>query len=69
MALNATLTHLPELYARFPRVSIIGVGDEGNDIVSRIFEDGGSGAQCVAVNTDSTSLEHIFSHERVLIKG
>jgi cell division protein FtsZ len=69
MALNATLTDLPELYARFPRVSIIGVGDEGNDIVSRIFEDGGSGAQCVAVNTDSTSLEHIFSHERVLIKG
>ncbi|MGA2238340.1 MAG: hypothetical protein ABSG74_03940 [Candidatus Bathyarchaeia archaeon] len=69
MSLNATLTDLPELYARFPRVSIIGVGDEGNDIVSRIFEDGGSGAQCVAVNTDSTSLEHIFSHERVLIKG
>jgi cell division protein FtsZ len=69
MALNATLTDLPELYARFPRVSIIGVGDEGNDIVSHIFEDGGSGAQCVAVNTNSTSLEHIFSHERVLIKG
>ena len=43
MSLNATLTDLPELYARFPRVSIIGVGDEGNDIVSRIFEDGGSG--------------------------
>jgi len=69
MALNATLTDLPELCARFPRVSIIGVGDEGNDIVSRIFEEGGSGAQCVAVNTDSASLEHIFSHERVLIKG
>jgi cell division protein FtsZ len=69
MALNATLTDLPQLYARFPRVSIIGVGDEGNDVVSHIFEDGGSGAQCVAVNTDNTSLEHIFSHERVLIKG
>ena len=69
MALKATLSHLPELYARFPRVSIIGVGDEGNDVVSHIFEDGGSGAQCIAVNTDSTSLEHIFSHERVLIEG
>jgi len=69
MVLNATLSHLPELYARFPRVSIVGVGDEGNDIVSRIFEDGRSGAQCVAVNTDNASLEHIYSHERVLIKG
>jgi cell division protein FtsZ len=69
MALKATLTHLPELYARFPRVSIIGVGDEGNDVVSHIFEEGCSGAQCIAVNTDSASLEHIFSHERVLIEG
>ncbi|MGD0549915.1 MAG: hypothetical protein ABSA81_05150 [Candidatus Bathyarchaeia archaeon] len=69
MALSATLSHLPELYARFPRVSIIGVGDEGNDVVSHIFEDGGSGAQCIAVNTDGTNLEHIFSHERVLIEG
>lgn len=68
MALNATLTELPELYTRFPRVSIIGVGDEGNDVVSRIFEEGGSGAQCVAVSTDGASLEHVFSHERVLIK-
>ena len=69
MTLKASLTHLPELYARFPRVSIIGVGDEGNDVVSHIFEDGGSGAQCIAVNTNGTSLEHIFSHERVLIEG
>jgi len=69
MALDASITHLPELYARFPRVSIIGVGDEGNDVVSHIFEDGGSGAQCIAVNTDGASLEHIFSHERVLIEG
>ena len=69
MALKATLSYLPELYARFPRVSIIGVGDQGSDVVSHIFEDGGSGAQCIAVNNDSTCLEHIFSHERVLIEG
>jgi cell division protein FtsZ len=69
MTLNTSLTHLPELCARFPKVSIIGVGDEGNDVVSHIFEDGGSGAQCIAVNTDGPSLEHIFSHERVLIEG
>jgi cell division protein FtsZ len=68
MALNASLFRMPQLYARFPRVSIIGVGDKGNDVISAIFEDGGSGAQCIAVNSDSTSLERIHSHERVLIK-
>jgi cell division protein FtsZ len=69
MALNPTLANLPELYTSFPKVTIIGVGDEGNDVVSHIFEDGASGAQCIAVGTDSTSLEHIFSHEKVLIEG
>lgn len=68
MILDPTLSHLPELYTRFPRVSVVGVGNEGNDILSRIFEDGGSGAQCVAVNTDNASLEHVYSHERVSIK-
>ena len=69
MVLNSTLSQLPELYARFPRVSIVGVGDEGNDIISQVFEHGGSGAQCISVNTDNTNLEHIYSHEKVLIKG
>jgi cell division protein FtsZ len=68
MALNPTLPDLPQLYTRFPRVSIIGVGDGGNDVVNRIFEDGRSGAQCVAVNSDNTSLEHTHSHERILIR-
>jgi cell division protein FtsZ len=67
MVLNSTLSQLPELYARFPRVSIVGVGDEGNDIVSQVFENGGSGAQCISVSTDSMNLEHIYSHEKVLI--
>jgi len=69
MALNPTLSHLPQLYAGSPSVSILGVGDEGNDVVSRILEGGGSGAQCVAVNADNRKLEHIYSHERVVIKG
>jgi cell division protein FtsZ len=69
MALNASLPHLPQLHARFPRVSIVGVGNEGNNVVSRIFEDGGSGAQCLAVNAYDTSLEYTHSHERVLIRG
>ena len=68
MVLNSTLSQLPELHARFPRVSIVGVGDEGNDIISQVFEHGGSGAQCISVNADSTNLEHIYSHEKVLIK-
>jgi cell division protein FtsZ len=69
MVLNPTLSQLAELYARFPRVSIVGVGDEGNDIISQIFEHGGSGAQCISVSTNATNLEHIYSHEKVLIKG
>jgi cell division protein FtsZ len=68
MALNASLFHLPQLYITFPCVSIVGVGDKGNDVVSSIFENGSSGAQCIAVNSDNTSLEHTHSHERVLIK-
>jgi cell division protein FtsZ len=67
MALNPILSHLPQLYKRFPRVSIVGVGDKANDVVNRIFEDGGSGAQCVVVNSDKSGLGRIHSHERVLI--
>ncbi|HXZ97980.1 MAG TPA: hypothetical protein VED24_01285 [Candidatus Acidoferrum sp.] len=68
MALNATFSDPPQLDTRFPRVSIVGVGCKGNYVVSRIFENGGSGAQCVAVNSDNNSLEHTYSHERVLIR-
>jgi cell division protein FtsZ len=68
MALNATFSDLRQLYTRFPRVSIVGVGGKGNNVVSRIFEDGSSGAQCVAINCDNNSLEHTYSHERVLIR-
>lgn len=67
MIVNTTLSHLPELAARFPHVSIVGVGNEGASIVSHIFGDGASGAQCVAVSTDENELEGIYSHEKVLI--
>jgi cell division protein FtsZ len=40
----------------------------GNNVVSRIFQDGSSGAQCVAINCDNNSLEHTYSRERVLIR-
>lgn len=67
MVVSAALSHLPEISARFPHVSIIGVGDGGNEVVSRIFENGGSGAQCIAINTSKDPLEHIRCHEKVLI--
>lgn len=69
MIVDPSLSHLAELYARFARISIVGVGDEGNDILSHIFEEGGSGAQCLAINTDTASLEHVYSHEKVSIEG
>ncbi len=67
MGVNASVLPLSKIYGTLPRVSIVGVGDEGNDVVSRIFEEGGSGAQCIAVNTDQEPLEHTYSHEKVLI--
>jgi len=67
MVVNQTLSCLSQLYSRFPRVSIVGVGNEANHIVSQIFEQGGSGAQCISVDTDNASLEDIYSHEKVLI--
>ena len=67
MIATATLSRLPDLCARFPRVAIVGLDDEGNDVVSRIFEEGRSGAQCIAVNTDKEYLTRIYAHEKVLI--
>lgn len=67
MVVNTILSRVPDIYARFPRVSIVGVGDEGNDIISRIFEEGGSGAQCIAVNTVPGPLEAAYCHQKVLI--
>lgn len=68
MLATATLFRLPDIYARFPRVAIVGLGNEGNDVVSRIFEEGRSGAQCIALNTDREYLMHIYAHEKVLIE-
>jgi len=67
MAVNTALPQLRQVYARFPRVSIVGVGDEGNGVISRVFEAGGSGAQCIAVNTEREALDQAFSHHKVLM--
>ena len=68
MIATTTLSRLPDIYGRFPRVAIVGLDDEGNDVVSRIFEEGRSGAQCIAVNTDKEYLTHIYAHEKILIE-
>jgi cell division protein FtsZ len=68
MIADAATLRFPDTHATFARVSIVGIGDEGNDIVNRIFENGGSGAQCIAVNTDKEYLAHIHAHEKVLIE-
>jgi cell division protein FtsZ len=68
MLATAALSRLPGVYARFPRVAIVGLDDEGNDVVSRIFEEGRSGAQCIAVNTDKEHLTRIYAHEKLLIE-
>lgn len=68
MIVNPALERLSEITARFARVSIVGLGDEGNSIVSHIFQGGGSGAQCIAANTDKEHLEQVYSHEKVFIE-
>jgi len=59
--------HLPRISTEFPHVAIIGVGDEGNSIVNRIFQNGGAAAQCIAVNTNQEALRHVYCHEKILI--
>jgi len=67
MALNATLSRSSKFYATFPRVSIVGLGEEGNSVVNSIFEGGSAAAQCIAVNADEGHLEHVHAHEKILI--
>jgi len=69
MAVTAFLPHLPEISTKFPHVAIIGVGDEGNDIVSRVFENGASGAQCIAVNINEDPLVRVYCHEKIVIES
>jgi len=66
MLSNANLCS-PEFYTRFPRVSIVGLGDAGSSIVSSIFEQGGAGAQCIALSSCKESLDRMRAHEKVLI--
>jgi cell division GTPase FtsZ len=68
MVMNAALSHLPDLAGQFARVSIVGLGADGNRIVSNIFEGGSHGAQCIALSTDREGLAGVYAHERILIE-
>lgn len=68
MVINATSPHWPDLAEQFARVSIVGVGADGNKIISGIFEGGGYGAQCIALGTDEDGLAGVHAHERILIE-
>lgn len=49
------------------RVLVLGIGGAGNHTVSRLMEDGLSGAECAAINTDLRDLNSIGSVRKVLI--
>lgn len=46
---------------------VLGVGDAGNNTVSRLMELGVVGAECIAVNTDALHLELSKAHRKILI--
>lgn len=49
------------------RITILGVGGAGNQIVSRLVEDGVTGAGCIAINTDLKDLNSVEVARKVLI--
>jgi cell division protein FtsZ len=49
------------------RIIVVGVGGAGSNTVTRLTESGGSGAECVAVNTDKIHLNASKAHYKILI--
>ena len=49
------------------RIMVLGIGGAGNNIISRFVEDGLSGAECVAINTDLRDLNTTSATRKVLI--
>ncbi len=49
------------------RIAILGVGGAGNRIVGRLMDEGLTGAECVAVNTDLKDLNSAEAARKVLI--
>lgn len=49
------------------RIMIVGIGGAGNNTISKLVENGLSGAECVAINTDLRDLNSASATRRVLI--
>ena len=49
------------------RIAILGVGGAGNRIVGRLVDEGVTGAECIAVNTDLKDLNTVDTARKVLI--
>lgn len=56
---------LPE--SDYCRIMVLGIGDAGNNIVSRLTEMGVAGADCIAINTDIQHLNATHATHKVLI--
>ncbi len=52
-----------------PRVSIVGVGGAGNNILNQAIDAGASPSNCVAVNTDRSQLSRSPANNKVLLDG
>ena len=50
-----------------PRISVVGCGGAGNNIVNNIFSSCRKNVQTVAINTDERSLQKINAHKKLLI--
>ncbi len=68
LVVNAASSHLPSLIDQYARVSVVGVGMDGNRIVSDIFEESGNSAQCIALSTRQDELQGVYAHDKVLVE-
>ncbi|MDD1770322.1 MAG: hypothetical protein LUO79_04470 [Methanomassiliicoccales archaeon] len=50
-----------------PKITVVGCGGAGNNVVQRVFEDCRTRVETVAVNTDETKLDSIEADKKVLI--
>jgi cell division protein FtsZ len=50
-----------------PKISVVGCGGAGNNIIHSIYWNSKSEVETVAVNTDETKLEKVDAHKKVLI--
>lgn len=48
-------------------LTIVGVGGAGNNTVTRLMETGITGAECIAINTDTVHLRASKAHKKILI--